>query len=343
MGIQSISVDYDAINQRNIFSNGDYISGRVTVEVSSQTRIQSLTLKAKGKAKVLWTEHYHETTVVYYDKEKYFSQEQYLLKEGQSSDGALKLGPGRHVYPFTFQIPNKNMPSSFKGCHGKIRYTLLAKLNRSMAVAKKAKTLFTFVSKADMAAPELMTPQYGSKDKEVSFFASGNIAMNIFTERMGYHQGEEVPVVTEIVNSSTRKVIPKFYIYQKQSFFAQGRRRVSTNDILKQKWPRPLESSTRETVTQKMTIPPEIPPSILNCRILKAVLSVSLTKDPLIKLPLIVLPRGDDGSKEKRAKPKAMHWPDKSNHHSSDHWPDKSNHHSSDHWPGKNNYHSSYH
>ncbi|XP_076133423.1 arrestin domain-containing protein 3-like [Alosa pseudoharengus] len=315
-----------------------------------------------------WNADYLQTIKPLWCKEKYFSQEQHLLKEGQSSDGALHLGPGRHVYPFTFQIPNKNMPSSFKGCHGKIRYTLLAKLNRSMAVAKKAKTLFTFVSKADMAAPELMTqrpqpidlgsisvsntscsvadPPVGSKEKEVSFFASGNIAMN---ERMGYHQGEEVPVVTEIVNSSTRKVIPKFYIYQKQSFFAQGRRRVSTNDILKEKWPRPLESSTRETVTQKMTIPPEIPPSILNCRILKveyrikAVLSVSLTKDPLIKLPLIVLPRGDDGSKEKRAKPEAMHWPDKSNHHSSDHWPDKSNYHSSDRWPGKNNYHSSYH
>ncbi|XP_062397992.1 arrestin domain-containing protein 3-like [Sardina pilchardus] len=349
MGIQSISVDYDAINQRNTFSNGDYISGRVTVDVSSQTRIQSLTIKAKGKAKVLWTEHYHQTTVVYYDKEKYYSQEQHLLREGQSSHGALNLGPGRHVYPFTFQIPNKDMPPSFKGCHGKIRYRLSAKLSRSMAVSKKAKTLFTFVPKANTAYPELMSPQYGTKDKEVSFFASGNISMNIFTERMGYHQGEEVPVIAEIVNSSTREVVPKFYIYQKQSFFARGRRRVSTKDILKEKWQCPLGSSTRETVTQKMAVPQEVTPSILNCRILKveyrikAVLSVSLTKDPLIKLPLIVLPSEDDRSEEKLAKPGAMHWPDKNSYHPSDHWPEKSSYPPSDHWPEKSSYHSSHH
>lgn len=89
MGINSISIDYDAINKNNTFSNGDYISGRVTVDASSQTRIRSLTIKAKGKAEVLWSEycHYADRSVVYYDDEKYFSQEQYLLKEGHSPHG----------------------------------------------------------------------------------------------------------------------------------------------------------------------------------------------------------------------------------------------------------------
>ena len=89
MGIQSICVDFDAINERNTFSKGDYIRGRITVEVSSPTGIQSLTIKAKGKAGVLWSEHHHQTTVVLHDKDKYFSQEQYLLKESQSPDGKL--------------------------------------------------------------------------------------------------------------------------------------------------------------------------------------------------------------------------------------------------------------
>ncbi|KAL2104040.1 hypothetical protein ACEWY4_000908 [Coilia grayii] len=323
MGIKSISVDYDAINERNTFSNGDYLSGRVSVYVSSSTRIQSLSIKAKGKAEVLWAENYDETTVTYHDKEKYFSEEKYLLKKGNSLDGALDLGPGRHVYPFTFQIPHKDMPSSFKGSFGKIKYILLAKLSRSLHVAKKAKTHFTFISKTNMADPGLTTPQYGSKDKDVTFFASGNISMNIFTERMAYHQGEEVPVVAEIVNSSTRKIIPKFYIYQKQSFFALGRRKVVTKDILKEKGHKPMESSTRETMTQKLTIPRELPPSILNCRILKVeyriktVLSVSMTRDPHIKLPLIVLPQEHDWPthKQEAARPEKMPWPEKNNYH----------------------------
>lgn len=78
-----------------------------------------------------------------------------------------------------------------------------------------------------------------------------------------------MPVVAEIVNSSTREVVPKFYIYQKQSFFAMGKRRVCTKDILKEKWSQPLGSSCRETVTQKLVVPKELPASILNCRILR--------------------------------------------------------------------------
>ncbi|XP_063065709.1 arrestin domain-containing protein 3-like [Engraulis encrasicolus] len=315
MGIEKISVDYDAINEKNTFSNGDYLIGRVTVHVSSPTKIQSLAIKAKGKARVMWSEHYGQTTVVYYDKEKYYSEEKFLLKEWQSPSGSLELVVGRHVYPFSFQLPVKDMPSSFKGSYGKIRYRLTARLSRSLHVDKKTKTNFTFVSKPNMADPGLTAPQYGSKDKDVSFFASGNISMNIFTDKMAYHQGEAVPVIAEIMNNSTRKIVPKFYIYQKQSFFAQGRRRVVTNDILKEKGHKPLESSTSETITQKMTIPKELLPSVLNCRIIKveyrikAVLSVSMTRDPQIKLPLIVLPEEHDWpTNTKEAKP-SSDWP----------------------------------
>ncbi|XP_063065710.1 arrestin domain-containing protein 3-like [Engraulis encrasicolus] len=296
MGIESISVDYDAINEKNTFSNGDHISGRVTVHVSSPTKIQSLAIKAKGKAKVRWSEHYgNNTTVTYSDKEKYFSEEKLLLEEGPA--GSLELAAGRHVYPFSFQIPDIDMPPSFKGSHGKIRYNLKAILSRSLHVDKKAKTSFTFIAKAYRPDPGLMVPQYGSKDKDVglSFFASGNISMNISTEKMAYHQGEDVQVKAEIINSSTRKIVPKFYIYQKQSFFAMKRRRVVTKDILKEKGLNPMQSSTSEIMTQNMTIPKELLPSVLNCRIIKveyrikAVLHVSMSRDPEIKLPLIIL------------------------------------------------------
>ena len=67
--------------------------------------------------------------------------------------------------------------------------------------------------------------------------------------------GEDVAVIAEIVNNSTHRVVPKFYVYQKQSFFARGRRRVVTKHILEEKGQLPLESSTRRTVTQKLAIP----------------------------------------------------------------------------------------
>lgn len=61
---------------------------------------------------------------------------------------------------------------------------------------------------------------------------------------------------------------PKFTLYEKQSFFAQGKRRVHTRDILKEKT-EAIESSKKKTVTQVINLPAELPPSILNCSIIK--------------------------------------------------------------------------
>ena len=74
--------------------------------------------------------------------------------------------------------------------------------------------------------------------------------------------------MVEINNRSSRSVKPKFVLYEKRSFFAQGRRRLHTTEILKEKG-EALESSNKETVTKVITIPRELPPSIMNCSIIK--------------------------------------------------------------------------
>ncbi|XP_067249885.1 arrestin domain-containing protein 3 [Chanodichthys erythropterus] len=294
MTIRKFAIEYDALNDRNTFSNGDTLTGRVIVEVSKETKIKALTVKAKGKADVAWTEKQGEESVTYWDKEKYFSQTQSVLPEDQA-DGSVTLVAGRHVFHFAFQLPYQGLPSSFKGAHGKIHYRLLGKLSRSLRAASKAEAKFTFVAKADYDQSTLMASQHGSKDKNVIFFASGNISMNIFLPKTGYQQGERLVVNGEIVNSSTRKIVPKYIIYQKQSFFAGGHRAVHTTEILKEKG-EPLVSSTRQNLTKVLALPLEISSSIQNCRILKVeyrlkvLLDVSFTKNPVIKLPLIVLP-----------------------------------------------------
>lgn len=80
--------------------------------------------------------------------------------------------------------------------------------------------------------------------------------------------GEDIRVNVEISNRTSRSVKPKFILYEKKSFFAQGRRRVSTNDIIKEKM-KAIEPSSREAATKVITIPRELPSSILNCSIIK--------------------------------------------------------------------------
>ncbi|XP_070760662.1 arrestin domain-containing protein 3-like [Enoplosus armatus] len=295
MTIKNFSIEYDAINSKNTFTNGDTINGRIIVEVSKETRIQSLIFIAKGKARVCWHEHYGQHHHhVYWANEKYYDVKHHILREARQ-DGTEVIGKGRHVFPFSFKIPDRKIPSSFKDCIGKVVHNLKAELKQSMKLTKKAKTHFTFVSKADMDIPALMEPQYGCKDKSVKVFGSGNVSMDVHTKRMGYKQGEALKVQVEISNHSTRSVKPKFILYEKRSFFAQGRRRVCTNEILKEKI-EAVATSSKESVTKVITIPRELPPSILNCSIikleyrLKIHLDIKCARDPEIKLPIVVLP-----------------------------------------------------
>lgn len=82
MTIKNFQIEYDAINRRNTFTNGDTINGRIILEVDKKTRIQSLVFKAKCKASACWTEYYrHDLSDVWFSDEKYYSIKQEILKE----------------------------------------------------------------------------------------------------------------------------------------------------------------------------------------------------------------------------------------------------------------------
>ncbi|XP_047447591.1 arrestin domain-containing protein 3-like [Mugil cephalus] len=278
MSISNFAIEYDAINSRNTFTHGDVITGRIILEVSKETKVQALIFIAQGKARVCCVSGG-------------------VLDVPFLSSGTEVIGKGRHVFPFTFRIPNRKIPSSFTSCVGKIVHKLKAELKQSMKPTKKTKVHFTFRSKADMDIPGLMEPQYFCKDKSVKAFGSGNVSMDVHTKSMGYKQGEAVLVTLEVGNHSSRPVKPKFVLYQKKTYFAQGHKKVSTHDILKEKLEDITASSGNTTVTKEITIPRQLPPSILNCSIikleykLKIYLDIKYATDPEIKIPIVVLPR----------------------------------------------------
>nr|XP_057926920.1 arrestin domain-containing protein 3-like [Doryrhamphus excisus] len=291
MTIKHFSIEYDSINSQNVFTNGDTMNGRIILEISKETTIQSLTFIGKGKAKVRWQEHYGQHDHRYYwSDEKYYDVKQYILRDGDQI-----ITKGRHVFPFTFKIPDRNMPSSFNSGIGQITHKVNAELKQSMRFTKRAKAHFTFVSKADMGIPGLMEPQHDCTDKSLSVFGSGTISMDVHTNRMGYQQGDNLQLKVEIHNQSSRAVKPKFILYERQNFFAQGHRRQNTTKILKEKV-KTIEAHSQETVKKTITIPRELPSSILNCSIikreyrLKISLDIKYSVDPEIKLPIVVLP-----------------------------------------------------
>ncbi|XP_073322487.1 arrestin domain-containing protein 3-like [Pagrus major] len=308
--VKSLKVTYNPINDSGTFTSGDSVSGKVTLEVAKDCEVESLMVKFKGKASVLWTERHGQVTVVYSSKDKYFSIKHYFIqdKNHKADDDQVQLtthsgetysnvlAPGVHIYPFTLQIPFKEMPSSFNGSAGKIVYSLQARLSRSLRIDKKDTTKINFVSNANLSGdPQLMVPQHETKDKKMKHFNSGTVAMDVDLEKTGFLQGEGIKVIACIQNNSSRPIKPKYCLYSKHSFFALGKRRLHTKDLLKEVG-EPIPPSASEKVTRVITIPHDLEPSIHNCSILKAehrlrvYLDVKYASDPEIKFPIIVLP-----------------------------------------------------
>lgn len=90
MTIKKVSIEYDALNSKNVFTNGDTINGRIIVLASKDSPIRSLVLIAAGVARVHWNEgsegeeHIHQGI-------EYYGIKHCILEE--SINGMYKIIP----------------------------------------------------------------------------------------------------------------------------------------------------------------------------------------------------------------------------------------------------------
>ncbi|XP_063344844.1 arrestin domain-containing protein 3-like [Pelmatolapia mariae] len=219
-----------------------------------------------------------------------------------SLTGNTVIPPGCHVYPFTFQIPAQELPSSFRGSHGKIVYRLEANLSRSMRKDSKAKSEFTLIHKENLDG-ELMSPQQNMTDKKMNLFTSGSVAMDVSIPKTAFLQGEDIKVVASVQNKSSRDIKLKYCLYRKYSYFANKKRKVETKDILKEEG-EAIPHSAGQTVTKIITVPSTETASVLNCNIIKVEyrlrvhLDVKYASDPEIKFPIVILPALEGSDKQ---------------------------------------------
>jgi len=61
----------------------------------------------------------------------------------------VRIEAGTHRYPFTFQLPS-NVPSSFEGEYGYVRYTAEAKMDRPWKFDHVTRSAFTVISLVDL-------------------------------------------------------------------------------------------------------------------------------------------------------------------------------------------------
>ncbi|XP_047108254.1 arrestin domain-containing protein 17-like isoform X4 [Schistocerca piceifrons] len=138
------------------YFGGDTVTGKVVVKTDEEEKIRYISAKCRGEANVSWTRRVrrrgHTKHIRYSAHENYFETKYYFVG-GPSEE--LILPPGEHVYNFSVKLP-ENLPSSFEGTYGHIRYTIKAKMNRPWAFDEKVKAFYTVLSHLDLNTDPLV-------------------------------------------------------------------------------------------------------------------------------------------------------------------------------------------
>ncbi|KAM8885094.1 uncharacterized protein AB9W97_012869 [Spinachia spinachia] len=292
--IQSLTVTYDALNERGTFSEGDALRGRVTLALLKETTVESLFVKAKGDADVRWTRRSGDRTHTYRAHRRYFKLKLFLLPEDRKD---TVVPQGIHTYKFSFNIPTGSMPSSFKGVHGSIVYKLEVKLSRSWRMDQTVAKDIHFVSKSYPNLGSLMLRQVGSTKKEMGLFSKGQVHMDVIVDKCAFCPGESIAILAKINNSSSSEMIPKFRMIRDVVYHANSSTRHEST-VIHKVVDNIIKSQTQKDVSCAIPIPRDQMPTIQNCDIisvtytLKAYLDISFAFDPEIVLPVVIIPPG---------------------------------------------------
>ncbi|KAK2869012.1 hypothetical protein Q7C36_000883 [Tachysurus vachellii] len=254
-----------------VYRSGEAVNGKVVLELHRQMDIRALKVQSSGVAFAHWLEQrgigvntlYNDYT----SQITYFRKRQHLIVDNGET---TTLSAGRHEYPFSFQLPEETLVTSFEGKHGSIRYWVKVKLHRPWHPVKKIKKEFTVIEPIDINTPSLLAPQAGTKEKmaRVWYHNFGQVSVTAKINRKGYTPGEVIPVFAEFDNSTSRPVVPKAYITQTQTFIARGTMKQK-QAVIATLCGDVVGARRRETWHGRAIKIPPVGPSILQCRIIK--------------------------------------------------------------------------
>lgn len=79
--VKSLTMTYDAQNENGTFSEGDTVTGTVTLALEKNITVQTVFVKIKGDAEVRWTKKTNDHTHTYSAHRRYFKLKQFLIPE----------------------------------------------------------------------------------------------------------------------------------------------------------------------------------------------------------------------------------------------------------------------
>ncbi|XP_034397455.1 arrestin domain-containing protein 3-like [Cyclopterus lumpus] len=289
--IKDFNLVYEALNKEDTVSQGDTVAGTVTFTLKKEIKVKGLLVKAKGEARVHWKEGTGDKSRSYNAHRRYFKLKEYLVAEDEKG---TVLPRGDHIFKFRFTIPQGDMPSAFKGFHGKIVYMLEAKMSRSWHLPSGVQKELNFVSKSCSHPGQEMS---GSVDKKMGCFSDGQVQMSATINTNVCSPGDTVSAVGKICNSSSKQMRTKFSLQQRIVYRANASTKISDLSLCKMVG-ETIAPNSEETFSCQLKVPGDVIHTLHNCEIisvhhyLKVYLDISFAIDPTVVFPLVIVPTG---------------------------------------------------
>lgn len=189
-------------NSNSIYIGGQTVSGKVVVKLTKATWINSIDIKFTGSAKSKWDVSNGDSSKQYKATEVYIDSEHHLYRCRGEND----LQPaGLHMYPFDFTLPS-DVPSSFEGRRGFVRYLCVVTLDRGWKGVLQIEQDLTVIRHLDLnQVPHAGLPQNLEREEvyEGCCCDSGNVTARLQLPKCGYVPGEPLVYNLVVENQAT--------------------------------------------------------------------------------------------------------------------------------------------
>jgi len=274
-----------------IYFPGQTVTGKVDFWINRNKKVTSISLVASAEARVRWIvrrsggKKRRSRRIVYESQEAYFTQKiQFVGGVGYS----FEMTPFNYVYPFSFTLPQQ-LPSSFEGTYGCVRFTLKAAVERPNAKPHVYILPFTVNGISDLNYnPPALQPIDMHKSKRLwcCCCASGRIKARVWTEHAGVVPGQTLYLKMDIDNQSGRRLqsvtvkLIQFvrYIGRRRDWLSTSTQHRETSNIL-------LEKTLDKTQVEDWSnigikIPPVVPSDLPYCNIIHVHYQVLVALNP---------------------------------------------------------------
>ena len=298
-GLRDFSIDFDS--PQLVYYPGQTINGHVQLDIDQTVDVESLIVTFLGKASTHWSESHgvgknQLRNVDLYGKHIIVKTATCLLHANDEELGAMvySLPSGSHEYQFSFSLPTENIPSTFEGEFGYIRYILKAKLLRpgKDATVKRAVVVNELID----ANNEI----YASGDNGETFQESkgfcvllGHFHMTVDINRKCYSPGETM-FINVTADNNTNRDLPELYakLVQQTTYLTKTNSKTISKEICTIEGTPVQRKSFESWEHRALSIPATQPTTTTKTIVIRYQVVVgvkfSMERDPLVTVPVII-------------------------------------------------------